>query len=365
MNKADLLGLKNWFLHKQRALPWRQNRSPYAIWVSEIMLQQTQVATVIPYFERWMERFPTLQHLALSSLDEVLKLWEGLGYYSRARNLHEGAKHILTHHHGIFPDSLLEITQIKGIGPYTQGAIASFAFHQRVAAVDGNVIRVLSRYYLIEDDVTKVKTVTYIRRLAQELLPEQESWITNEALIELGALVCTRVPQCQTCPLKQGCQAYLSGKTSSIPLKSKTKAIETLHRTAAIIKCKDHLLVRHVEQGEIMEGLHEFPYFQIHTNPNNNNKNDSHKLNDEHSELIKCISDKFNFSVSWCGDLPTVKHTFTRFKVILRSKLFHTEQMVLLPKSYQWISLVTSNSLAFSSGHKKLLRHFEEIDKKI
>lgn len=355
MNKADLLGLKNWFLHKQRALPWRKNRSPYAIWVSEIMLQQTQVATVIPYFERWMERFPTIQHLALSSLDEVLKVWEGLGYYSRARNLHEGAKHILNHHQGIFPDSLLEIAQIKGIGPYTQGAIASFAFHQRVAAVDGNVIRVLSRYYLIEDDIAKVKTVTYIRLLAQELLPEEDSWIVNEALIELGALVCTRVPQCQTCPLKKGCQAYLSGKTTSIPVKSKAKAIEILHRTAAIIKCKDHLLIRHVEAGEIMEGLHEFPYFQMQANDNN----DSHKLNDDHGELIKCISDKFNFSVKLGRDLPTVKHTFTRFRVILKSKFFHTEQMVPLPKSYKWVSLATINSLAFSSGHKKILKHLE------
>ena len=156
------------------------------------MLQQTQVSVVIPYFDRWMNRFPTLRHLAKATLDEVIKEWEGLGYYSRARNLHEGARYVLEKHEGILPETREELQKIKGLGPYTIGAIRSFAFHHKAAAVDGNVIRVLARYFKIEDDIAKPKTIQMIRDRAEAILPEIEPWIVAEALIELGATLCTK-----------------------------------------------------------------------------------------------------------------------------------------------------------------------------
>ena len=154
------------------------------------MLQQTQVAVVIPYFLHWMQRFPTIHHLAKASLDEVVKAWEGLGYYSRVRHLHEAAKYLVEHFNGQLPSEEEDLKKIKGLGPYTIGAILSFAFHQKKAAVDGNVIRVLTRYFGLEEDISKVATVNKLRQLAQELLPDEEPWIVNEALIELGATLC-------------------------------------------------------------------------------------------------------------------------------------------------------------------------------
>ena len=183
----DFYPLKKWFLIEQRDLPWRKINDPYAIWISEIMLQQTQVAVVIPYYLKWMQRFPTIQALAEAESDEVIKMWEGLGYYSRARNLHAGARYLIEFFGGILPNNESDLAKIKGLGPYTIGALLSFAFHQKKAAVDGNVMRVMARCYELDDDIAKSKTQKKIRHLVEEILPEDESWIVNEALIELGA----------------------------------------------------------------------------------------------------------------------------------------------------------------------------------
>ncbi len=198
--------LLEWYMENKRDLPWRRHRDPYYIWVSEIMLQQTRVDTVIPYFKRFIERFPTVEALADAPEQDVLKCWEGLGYYSRARNLQAAAKQVKELHGGQVPDDRAAVFALKGVGPYTAGAILSIAFNKPEPAVDGNVMRVLSRYFLIEEDIMKGSTRALMEGLVTELIPEGRASDFNQALMELGALVCTpKSPHCLTCPVMEHC----------------------------------------------------------------------------------------------------------------------------------------------------------------
>lgn len=343
----DCNALKKWFLREQRDLPWRDNRDPYRVWVSEMMLQQTQASVVIPYFERWMERFPTINDLAKASLDDVLKVWEGLGYYSRARYLHAGARYLLEQHKGQFPEQIEEMQKIKGLGPYTMGAIRSFAFHHKVPAVDGNVIRVLSRYFMIESDIAKSATVKQIQSLASELLPEKEPWVINEALIELGATVCMRKPSCGGCPLKTSCQAYAHGKAEKLPYKSKRTKIESLYRAVAVVRWQNFWLVQRGCAGKIMHDLHEFPYFEIG------------EKGLSQTEVQRHLKEQFNLDMHCEGVLPEVSHSFTRYRVRLSPSLFHceTKDLPKIAAPYQWMSLQQMLAVAFSSGHRRILDH--------
>jgi A/G-specific adenine glycosylase len=342
--------LKKWFIEQQRDLPWRDDRSPYSVWVSEMMLQQTQVSVVIPYYQRWMERFPTIQDLAKASLDEVIKLWEGLGYYSRARYLHQGARYIVDVHGSLFPSTAEELQKIKGLGAYTIGALLSFAFHQRTAAVDGNVIRVLSRYFLIEQDVTQPKTLKMLQQLALSLLPDQEPWIFNEALIELGATLCTRHPTCRKCPLKGSCRAYAEGAVDRLPYKAKRVKIEKLYRTVAIIKWQNALLVKRGQPGEIMSDLHEFPYFET----------DEEGL--EMEPFKQAIWAQLGLHVSLERALPEETHSYTRYRVSLHPFLFSCIETppATMAEHYRWCSFSELDQLAFSSGHRRVLATLQE-----
>lgn len=343
--------LKEWFFSEQRDLPWRKERSPYAVWVSEMMLQQTQVSVVIPYFYRWMHRFPSIQSLAEASLDEVIKVWEGLGYYSRARYLHEGAKYIVQHHQGEFPSAPGALAKIKGLGPYTAGAIRSFAFHQRAPAVDGNVVRVLSRYFMIKDDVAKSGTMRYIWQLAEKILPQKESWIVSEALIELGAQVCTKQPKCGSCPLRQGCQAYQHGVAQNLPYKSTKVKSEFLYRAVAVIQCKNRTLVRRGQKGEIMSDLHEFPFF------------DTHVEGITPDELRLKMQHWLGYELEVGNVMDEVAHTFTRFRVRLRPVQFVcvSHKLPHVDAPHLWLDADAIQQAAFSSGHRRLLPHINPM----
>jgi A/G-specific adenine glycosylase len=334
----DHESLKKWFHTEKRDLPWRETSYPYAIWVSEIMLQQTQVSVVIPYFEKWMQAFPTIEKLATSPLDRVIKAWEGLGYYSRARNLHAGAKFVLENYNGKLPDNENDLKKIKGIGPYTVGAIMSFAFHKKKAAVDGNVIRVLSRIFNITDDIARPKTITYIRELAEHILPEHEPWIISEALIELGATVCSKKPKCLQCPLKNTCKAFLEGNTDSIPFKSTTYSTENLFRNVAIVIAENKLLVKRGLDGKVMSGLYEFPFMET-------------KLQEENTPAT--LSKFLNLSLKKVMDLDTIKHSFTRFQAHLNPVIYLSKKVKMIPDC-EWLSVGELDKLAFSAGHKKL-----------
>lgn len=329
--------LRRWFLTEQRELPWRQDRTPYSVWVSEMMLQQTQASVVIPYYYRWMERFPDISSLASASLDEVIKMWEGLGYYSRARYLHAGARYLQENCGGIFPNDPQVWENIKGLGPYTKGAIQSFAFHQKVPSVDGNVIRVLSRYYAFKEDISKPKSLQHLQRLAADLLPNRAPWEINEALIELGATVCTKQPKCSQCPLRKNCLGQ--NNFQDFPYKSKTVKREVLHRSVAILQHGDRFLILRVEGNKIMSDLHEFPYFEEKKSVDT---------------LAKSINERFGVSVKWKKSYECVQHSFTRFFVHLFPEHFLVKKAADLP-GHQWLTLDEMKERAFSSGHRRLL----------
>ncbi|AIQ50543.1 A/G-specific adenine glycosylase [Paenibacillus sp. FSL R7-0331] len=258
--------LLEWYKVQKRNLPWRRHRNPYYIWISEIMLQQTRVDTVIPYFNRFIERFPTVESLADAPEEDVLKCWEGLGYYSRARNLQHAAKQVKDQYGGEVPNDRDAVFSLKGVGPYTAGAILSIAFNRPEPAVDGNVMRVLSRYFLLEDDIAKVPTRVKMERLAAELIPEGEASHFNQALMELGALICTpKSPRCLICPVMEHCAARLAGCETSLPVKTKAKPPRPEERLAALITGSgEHagkVLIRQRPQSGLLARMWELPHW--------------------------------------------------------------------------------------------------------
>ena len=257
--------LLSWYAANKRVLPWRMNRDPYRIWVSEVMLQQTRVDTVIPFYERFMDKFPTITALAAAPEAEVLKCWEGLGYYSRARNLQAGAQEVLSRHDGIIPDDKESVAALKGVGPYTSGAIMSIAFNRPEPAVDGNVMRVLSRFFLLEDDIAKPATRVKIEKLAASLIPDGSAGDFNQALMELGALVCTpKSPGCLTCPVMVHCEGRMAGMEHTLPIKTKAKPPRPEMRLAALIvgtgKEAGKVLVRQRAESGLLAKMWELPH---------------------------------------------------------------------------------------------------------
>ncbi|HSU80353.1 MAG TPA: A/G-specific adenine glycosylase [Candidatus Angelobacter sp.] len=256
--------LLEWYRTIRRDLPWRRTKDPYYIWVSEVMLQQTQVDTVIPYYNRFITQFPTMEDLAKAREETVLKLWEGLGYYSRARNLQAGVKEVVENYMGEIPTERSEILKIKGIGPYTSGAILSIAFNKSEPAVDGNVMRVLSRLFLIKDDIAKPKTRQTFEQLLYDLIPDNEASDFNQALMELGALVCKpKQPKCDECPLANGCMANIEGAQSAYPVKSKkTKTTKKAYQVLLLKDTNGCYLVHQRPENGLLASLWEFPMLQ-------------------------------------------------------------------------------------------------------
>ena len=248
--------LLEWFRENGRELPWRQTRDPYAIWLSEIILQQTQVKQGWEYWERFMHRWPTVEDLAAASEDEVLREWQGLGYYSRARNLHFAARQIVALGH--FPDTLEEIKQLKGVGDYTAAAIGSIAFGLPAAVVDGNVYRVLARHYGIDTPINTTEGKKVFAALAQELLPSHEASAYNQAIMDFGAIQCTpQSPHCEHCPLMESCEAFRTGRIAQLPVKLKTLKIHERHLTYIYIRCQGQTAIHRRGPGDIWQGLWE------------------------------------------------------------------------------------------------------------
>lgn len=216
--------LITWYEENKRDLPWREDQDPYKVWVSEIMLQQTQVITVIPYFKRFISKFPTVYDLAYADTEEVLKEWEGLGYYSRARNLQHAVREVVADYHGKVPSNKQELGALKGIGPYTRGAILSIAFNQAEPAVDGNVMRVLSRVLKIEDNVSEARVRKRFEEIIYRIIAKENPSSFNQGIMELGALICTpKSPKCTICPVATHCRAFAEGLQTTLPIKTKAK----------------------------------------------------------------------------------------------------------------------------------------------
>ena len=256
----------SWFRENGRALPWRETRDPYAIWLSEIILQQTRIAQGWEYWERFMAQYPTVEDLAAAHEDEVLKLWQGLGYYSRARNLHTAAKQIVALGH--FPDTLEGIKQLKGVGDYTAAAIGSFAFDIPEAVVDGNVYRVLARYFGIDTPINSTQGKKEFAALAQSLLPSSKASdfqsslslvaAYNQAMMDFGAIQCTpQSPKCLLCPLAETCEAMRTNRVAELPVKQKTMKVKTRHLSYIYIRCKGETAIHRRGEGDIWQGLWE------------------------------------------------------------------------------------------------------------
>ncbi len=248
--------LVDWFSKNGRDLPWRQTRDPYAIWLSEIILQQTQVKQGWEYWERFMHRWPTVEALAAATEDEVLREWQGLGYYSRARNLHYAARQIVER--GSFPNTIAEIKQLKGVGDYTAAAIGSIAFGLPTAVVDGNVYRVLSRYFGIDTPINTTEGKKLFAAMAQEQLPPQEASVYNQAIMDFGAIQCTpQSPDCSVCPLMESCDAFRTNRIQELPVKLKTLKIRERHLIYIYVRYKGQTAIHRRGSGDIWQGLWE------------------------------------------------------------------------------------------------------------
>ncbi len=253
--------LLTWYRAYKRSLPWRETDNPYYIWVSEIMLQQTRVDTVIPYYEKFIKRFPTVNVLAEADEQEVLKMWEGLGYYSRARNLHSAVKEIVATYDSKVPADEVQLGELPGIGPYTKGAILSIAFNQAIPAVDGNVMRVLSRVLCIEDNVLEQKTNRFIEKIVKEIICEEDPASFNQGLMEIGATICTpRKPSCTECPLQHQCCAFQRNVTEQLPVRVKKTKQKKLDYYVIIIKDQHgNIAIEQRPNEGLLANLWQFP----------------------------------------------------------------------------------------------------------
>ncbi len=293
-------------VHGRHDLPWQNTRDPYAIWVSEIMLQQTQVSAVIGYYQRFMQSFPNIKNLAGATQEEVLQHWSGLGYYSRARNLHNAAQTIVDHYHGIFPQNFEEIQQLSGIGRSTAAAIVSFAFDQRQTILDGNVKRVLARHFLIEGWTATPKIEKQLWALAESLLPEHEMVAYTQGLMDLGATICTRSkPKCAACPLNKTCQAYAQNLVSKLPTPKPKKTIPQKQTTMLLIRHGKEILLEKRPPSGIWGGLWSLPEIS-------------------HQEIATQIAlSRFGLDTEAEEPLPSIQHVFTHFKLEITPQPLH------------------------------------------
>ena len=301
----------SWFQENGRALPWRETKDPYAIWLSEIILQQTRIAQGREYWERFMAQYPKVEDLAAASEDDVLRLWQGLGYYSRARNLHAAAKQIVAL--GKFPDTLENIKALKGVGDYTAAAIGSFAFDIPAAVVDGNVYRVLSRYFGIDTPINSTQGKKEFAALAQSLIPASDAAAYNQGMMDFGAIQCTpQSPKCLLCPLAETCVALREGRVEELPVKLKTLKVQTRRLAYIYIRCNGEIAIHRRGEGDIWQGLWE-PY----------NVSDLSALPTFDAPLVLKAKD--------------VKHVLTHRILLADFYLLETKKRPLLPDDYIWI----------------------------
>ncbi len=336
-----------WFSKHKRPLPWRLHGNPYRIFVVEIMLQQTQIKTVLPYYARWLKTFPDVKTLAEAPLDQVLKLWEGLGYYTRARNLHKAAQIIVEKFNGKIPSDLESLRSLPGIGRYTAGAIASIAFQKSVPLVDGNVARVLSRVFNLKKDISKPDTQKTLYDLAETLVSEKEPGNFNQALMELGSLVCIpEVPKCSICPVQTLCIAYQKGDPSKLPIKSKGVQVKEIDMVVGMLAKNGKILVRRRPERGIWGGLWEIP--------------GTVRARSQTSEeaLKEEFEGTLGIAIKIQKKINPIKHQFTHRKALIHP--FHCETIKngnVKPKkmNIRWVTVKELKKLSFSVPHQKIL----------
>lgn len=337
-----------WYQKEKRDLPWRRQKDAYRVWVSEVMLQQTKVDTVIPYYTRFMERFPTLDSLSKATEEEVLKYWEGLGYYSRARNLHAAVKEVAATYGGIVPDEEERIRTLKGVGDYTTGAILSIAYDKPIPAVDGNVLRVISRIFAIERDIGKQSTRTEITELVRDLIPKHDPSSFNQALMELGALICIpRNPKCSICPVQALCVGKAEGKEKLLPMKLKKETKKDVFLTTVVYRIHDYVLIRQ-RQELLLKNLWEFPSWEVAKGT----KFDAEMLRE--SALTQHGMDVLQFQY-----IGSLKHIFSHLRwnmEIYVADVVPGERLpIVLSEEYQWVRWGDLPQYPFPVPHQKVM----------
>ncbi len=347
-------GLLPWFSGNKRSMPWRSNRTPYRVWISELMLQQTRVDQATPYFHRFMKRFPSLKSLAAATQEEVLKQWEGLGYYSRARNLHKAAQIIATKHRGRFPKTAEEIIALPGIGSYTAAAIGSLAFNLDLAVLDGNVIRVLSRLFAYTRDTRTSPAKNELQQYADELLVKGDAGNFNEAMMELGATVCApKNPDCPACPLARVCLGFESGRPTDYPVKAPKKKVPHIVVGAAVVTNADgQVLVAQRRSEDMLGGLWEFPGGK-----------------QEPGETIKqCIARELEEELginTEIGDfLVSVKHAYSHFTMDMHTYFASIASGRPRPihcQDFRWMEIADLRRLPYSRADLKIIDELEKL----
>jgi A/G-specific adenine glycosylase len=339
--------LLSWFAENARDLPWRRTPDPYAIWISEIMLQQTRVQAVVPYYERFLERFPAVERLARARLDTVLKLWEGLGYYSRARNLHAAAKEIVARFDGHLPTTREKLLTLPGIGRYTAGAIASIAFGKREPVVDGNVTRVLCRIFRIEGGPKDLAIQKRIWTIAGQLVPEGHAGQFNQAMMELGSEVCRpRRPRCHECPVSQVCGARLHNEQDSLPTRVPKKQLPCYTVAVGVIYRDGRILIDKRKPEGLLGGLWEFP---------GGKKRRGESLE---AALRREVREELAISIRVGPLLAVVGHAYSHFRVHIHAfecTYLSGEPRCIACDDFKWVRPSDLGRYAFPAANHKII----------
>ncbi|MEA3363101.1 MAG: A/G-specific adenine glycosylase [Thermodesulfobacteriota bacterium] len=332
-----------WYGHSGRDLPWRNTRDPYRIWLSEIMLQQTTVTAVIDYYQRFLAKIPTVEHLAVSPLEDIIDLWAGLGYYSRARNLHAAARVVVEQFNGYFPDDVELLQKLPGVGRSTAGAISALAFDQRAPILDGNVRRVLCRLFALEEPPRSTSAEKQLWLWSEQLTPVENVHDYTQAIMDLGATVCVpRKPLCDECPLAELCQAYKLGLEQKLPLKQTAKPIPTRYEVALLIEHHGSYLVRRRMTDGFLGGMWEFPTLSLTEGE------------DPEKKLYSLLAD---FGLTGAAEqVGTIQHIYSHFRlksVAYCKKIEHFP--ILFEGNNSWFSLDQLKNMALHGAHKKVL----------
>ena len=341
--------ISKWYSLNKRDLPWRESRDPYKIWLSEVMLQQTQVETVIPYYERWLNKYPTVNSVASEKIDKLLKIWEGLGYYSRCRNFYNAAKEVITKHNGIIPNKIEVFRSLPGVGEYISGAVMSMAFNQSHIAMDGNHRRVISRVLGIK------KLSNYnqkrIKSILKELIGVDRPGDVNQALMDIGSSICkSRETLCLDCPLQSLCKAFLLGNPLAYPQKINKKKIPTKQLVAALIKNKDSILISKRPNKGLLGGLWELPNVVIEN------------IDSPGNDLIGQIEKQYGYDITVNRPLGKISHSFTHYKMNITLYQCNTKNDMVSEPGVKWVRYSDLNQFAFSKANHKLFRLIEKKD---
>lgn len=339
--------LNTWYLNNQRVLPWRETRDPYKIWISEVMLQQTQVKTVIPYYRRFIDRFPTLESLAGSDQQEVLKLWEGLGYYGRARNLHRSARIIAADFNGTLPAQWNTIRKLPGVGDYIAAAVLSIAYGRPHAVVDGNVKRVTARLFKIDAPVNQPSSARIFKTAADGLLDSVSPGTSNQAVMELGALICKpAAPCCGNCPLPSCCKAFKSSSVDIYPRRLKTKPVPRYHIAIGVVFKKQKVLITKRRDDGLLGGLWEFPGGKIMAPET------------PETACVREIREEVNLNVGIRHFLTRISHAYTHFKItadVFICDYLSGRASLNGPADYRWIAVEDIGLYPFPKANHKFI----------